>query len=107
MQLQNFRLGSKIRRTTIKGCNRHFGTVHDVNAFCPWDEREHSRGRVLEEKGFSPNVFMGGANDEPTFDYPTLLGEVDEAFRNGCDPFTLRVSEFDLFGGPVVFVGCV
>ena len=92
-----------MRRTTVKGCNGHIAAVHDVNAFYPWDEREHGWGKVLEKKGFSPDVFMGSANDEPTFDYPTLAGEVDEAFRDGCGPFTLGVSEFDLFGGRVYY----
>ena len=83
MRPQNFGLGLKIRRTTIEGCNRHFGAVHEVNAFHPWNEREHGLRKVL------------------------VFGEVHEAFSNGCGPFTLGVSEFDLFGGPVVFVGWV
>ena len=72
-----------MHRATIEGCNGHVGAVYDVNTFHPWDEQEHGRRKVLEEKGFSPNVFMGSANDEPTFDYPTLVGAVGAAFRYG------------------------
>ena len=82
VRLYNFWLGLKMRRATIEGCNGHVGAIHDVNTFYPWDEREHGRVKVLEEKGLSPNVFMGGANDEPTFDYWTLVGEVSETFRD-------------------------
>ena len=96
VRLWRFRLGLKISGTSIKGCNRHMGAVHDVNTFYPWDEREHGWGKVLEKECFSPDVFMGRANDEPIFHYPTLVAELDEAFRNGCGPFPLGVSKFDL-----------
>ena len=43
----------------------------------------------------------------PTFDYQTLVCEVGEAFRDGGGPFTIGVSEFDLFHGPVVLIRSV
>ena len=58
VRLQNFRLGLETRRATMEGCNGHVGAVHDRNTFDPWDEREHGWGKVLEEKGFSRNVFI-------------------------------------------------